>query len=154
MWINQLLICFISSLRNNMVTKGYLVIWSGRGWQGAQGVFAAGMAGSSWHWMAWGGSLPLCGARWNVPVINTSHVCHHLPSWRQIRVCLKWLLPPDICKHKYTRSGVVHTPVNQDIQDSYERVLWPKPCMMALLKTLIKMNWTDSLFPSKYLYTI
>lgn len=106
-WVNT------SSFCNHRISEGYLVIWSGRRRQGAQGVFAAGMAGSSWHRMAWGGSLPLCGARWNVPVINTSHVCHHLPSWRQIRVCLKWLLPPDICKCKYTRSGVVLTKISK-----------------------------------------
>lgn len=43
-------------------------------------------------------SLPLCGASGDVPVVDAGHVCDLLPSWRQVRVRLKRLLAPDVCR--------------------------------------------------------
>lgn len=86
----------------------HLVVRSGRGAEGAQRVFtwrggcvlAQGLGlGLSGGCRVGGRPLPLGGACRNMPVVDTSHVCDLLPSWRQIRVCLEWLLTPDIwCK--------------------------------------------------------
>lgn len=46
--------------------------------------------------LAGGRPLPLGGTCRNVPVVDPSHVCDLLPSWRKIWVCLERLLTPDI----------------------------------------------------------
>lgn len=104
---------------NSNVTKGsqqlkrasiccsvtHLMVRGGRGAEWAQGVFTwcggcvvpQGL-GLCRAWGCWAGGrpLPLGGASWNVPVVDTGHVCDLLPSWRQVRVRLEWLLTPDI----------------------------------------------------------
>lgn len=83
----------------------YLMVRSGWGAEWAQGVFtwcggclisqSLGLCLSGGCWVG-GGPLPLGGACGNVPVVDTGHVCDFLPSWRQVGVCLEWLLTPDI----------------------------------------------------------
>lgn len=83
----------------------HLVVWSGWGAEWAQGRFTwcwgwvitqgRGLHLSRGLWMS-GGPFPLSGACRNVPVVDTSHVCNLFPSWRQVGVCLEWLLAPNI----------------------------------------------------------
>lgn len=81
------------------------MVWSGWGAEWAQGRFTwcwgwvvtqgRGLHLSRGLWMS-GGPFPLSGACRNVPVVDTSHVCNLFPSWRQVGVCLEWLLAPNI----------------------------------------------------------
>lgn len=89
---------FFSSVTHLMVRSWWAAEW-------AQGVFpwcrgcvvahGLGLRLSRGCWVS-GRPLPLGGACGNVPVVDTGHICDLLPSWRQVRVRLEWLLTPDI----------------------------------------------------------
>lgn len=66
--------------------------------------------------------LPLCGARGDVPVVDAGHVCDLLPSRRQVRVRLKRLVAPDVCRDNRVK---VHQQVLQAIKRNVqEQMKW------------------------------